>query len=125
MPVQMNPAEFILELLNVDFATQQDRARARLDQMQRAWQLSDQAKHVGMEIVALNQQPRGDALGNGKISRANFFVVVLALLHRSFIKSHRDVVVYGVRVAMYTGMPTPITLVPYCFQYRRSLLTMN
>ncbi len=103
MPVQMNPAEFVLELMNVDFATQQDRARERLQQMQIGWQTSPRAEHVVQDIAAMNQTPKGDVLGNIKQSRANFFVVVLALLHRSFIKSYRDVVVYGVRVAMYTG----------------------
>ena len=103
MPLQMNPAEFVLELVNVDFAIHQDRARERLKQMQMAWQVSPQAKHVIQEIAALNRTTRDYALGNGKQSRENFFAVVLALFHRSFIKSYRDVVAYGVRVAMYTG----------------------
>ena len=30
--------------------------------------------------------------------------ILLALLHRSFIKSNRDVVAYGVRIAMYLGL---------------------
>lgn len=103
MPLQMNPAEFILELMNVDFATHQDRARERLEYMHRGWKGSSPARQVYREIVAVNQEPKGEALGNGKQSKTNFFLVVLALLHRSFIKSYRDVVVYGVRVAMYTG----------------------
>jgi hypothetical protein len=103
MPLQMNPAEFVLELMNVDFATNQDRARERLQQMQGGWQISSQAKYVAREITELNLNTTQGVLGNGKQSRANFFVVVLALLHRSFIKSYRDIVVYGVRIAMYTG----------------------
>jgi hypothetical protein len=103
MPHQMNPAEFVLELMNVDFATHQDRAQERLELMQRGWQTSTQAKYVATEIATVNQTMGEISLENGKSSRENFFAVVLALLHRSFIKSYRDVVVYGVRVAMYTG----------------------
>lgn len=33
-----------------------------------------------------------------------FFSTTLTLLHRSFIKSYRDVLVYGVRAAMYLGL---------------------
>lgn len=99
----MNPAEFVLELMNIDFATHQDRAQARLAQMQKGWQTSPQANYVTTEIATINQTTKEGVLANGKQSRANFFVVVLALLHRSFIKSYRDIVVYGVRIAMYTG----------------------
>jgi hypothetical protein len=105
MPLQMNPAEFVLELMNVDFATNQDRALEKLHKMQQGWQASAQAKYLTTEIAMVKKPRKDDALGNGKQSRANFFVVVLALLHRSFIKSYRDIVVYGVRIAMYTGTP--------------------
>lgn len=30
--------------------------------------------------------------------------ITLALLHRLFIKSYRDVVAYGIRIVMYLGM---------------------
>lgn len=99
----MNPAEFVLELINIDFATNQDLARERLEQLQRCWRSSAQADSVSREIAAGNQATKKSILPDEKQSRANFFVVVLALLHRSFIKSYRDVVAYGVRIAMYTG----------------------
>ena len=36
--------------------------------------------------------------------------IIIALLHRSFIKSYRDVVAYGIRIVMYLGMcPLNIT----------------
>ena len=28
----------------------------------------------------------------------------MTLVHRSFVKSYRDVVAYGIRIAMYTGL---------------------
>lgn len=36
--------------------------------------------------------------------KPNFLSIVLTLLHRSFIKSHRDVIAYGVRMGMYLGL---------------------
>ena len=103
MPLQMNPAEFVLELMNVDFAAHQDRAQERLEQMQIGWLTSTQAEYVTNQIITANQTTQEVGLVVGKISQENFSAVILALLHRSFIKSYRDVVVYGVRVAMYTG----------------------
>jgi ABC-type multidrug transport system ATPase subunit len=108
MPLQMNPAEFVLELMNVDFAAHQDRAQERLEQMQIGWLTSTQANYVTDQIITANQTTEEVGLVVGKSSRENFFAVVLALLHRSFIKSYRDVVVYGVRVAMYTGTTSHI-----------------
>lgn len=38
------------------------------------------------------------------MTRPNGLSITLALLHRSFIKSYRDVVAYGIRIVMYLGM---------------------
>jgi hypothetical protein len=103
MPPQMNPAEFVLELMNVDFALHQERAHQRLEHMQRAWAESPQAKRITAEIEAVVGK-KEDAVTSEKQSRANFLAVTLALTHRSFIKSYRDVVAYGIRIAMYTGL---------------------
>ncbi len=101
MPVQMNPAEFVLEATNVDFASDQERARQRLEQMQRAWSTSPEAKYVNNEITEIARETKEDAVGSLKQSQANFFAVTVALVHRSFIKSYRDVVAYGIRIGMF------------------------
>ena len=38
------------------------------------------------------------------LSRPGSLRITVALLHRSFIKSYRDVVAYGIRIVMYLGM---------------------
>jgi len=43
-------------------------------------------------------------LNSENFSRSNKFLIPITLLHRSFIKSYRDVVAYGIRIAMYTGL---------------------
>lgn len=37
-------------------------------------------------------------------SRGGFFNILMTLVHRAFIKSYRDVVAYGIRIAMYMGL---------------------
>ena len=104
MPLHMNPAEFVLELLNVDFAPQQEIAYQQLELLQVAWEASPQKQIVDAEITAIAAAPQQDSRLGQKRSRANFFAVTLALVHRSFIKSYRDIVAYGIRLAMYTGL---------------------
>lgn len=103
MPPQMNPAEFVLELMNIDFAIHQERAQERLEHMQKAWVDSPHAKstYEGIENAV---KSNADVIHTPKESRASFFAVVNALVHRSFIKSYRDVVAYGIRIAMYFGL---------------------
>lgn len=105
IPLHVNPAEFILDRLNVDFALDKADADLRLQIMQQAWASSAPAKEL-FDTVAYGVRQKQDdtveltALGGkpGSLS------LVLTLLHRSFIKSHRDVVAYGVRGAMYSGL---------------------
>lgn len=37
------------------------------------------------------------------MARPGPVTIIAALLHRSFIKSYRDVVAYGIRIVMYLG----------------------
>lgn len=41
---------------------------------------------------------------NATSSRTGGISIVMALIHRSFIKSNRDVVAYGIRIVMYLGL---------------------
>jgi ABC-type multidrug transport system ATPase subunit len=103
MPPQMNPAEFVLDILNTDFAGDQESAGRQLEQLQYGWAVSAQSRYVTRQITAVYREPRGDRLGSERLTGANFFAVVAALVHRSWIKSYRDMFAYGVRIAMYTG----------------------
>lgn len=104
VPVQANPAEFVLELMNIDFAQDQRAAIKQLDDMQSIWESSAMSKSITTEIVVLGHKSSKETGSGSKIIRAGFIAVIMALVHRSFIKSYRDVVVYGIRVAMYMGL---------------------
>ncbi|KAK3379345.1 P-loop containing nucleoside triphosphate hydrolase protein [Lasiosphaeria ovina] len=109
LPLQVNPAEFLLELVNVDFAATRHR---RLEQMQHAWVASRRA--VELAAAVADVEAKGAALSSSfwdttlelaaAEKRPSAPSLVLTLLHRSFVKSYRDVVVYGIRLAMYTGL---------------------
>lgn len=107
-PLHTNPAEFLLELVNVDFAPNRDSASGRLDDMQSAWATSDRAKQLTAAVAAstAEQQERPSSRESRENSRKRPSPpsLVLTLLHRSFVKSYRDVVAYGIRLAMYTGL---------------------
>ncbi|KAK7755365.1 hypothetical protein SLS62_002592 [Diatrype stigma] len=50
-----------------------------------------------------HQQHEHERLGSKK-RKPGSLSLIATLLHRSFIKSYRDVVAYGIRIAMYTGL---------------------
>lgn len=104
MPLYTNPAEYLLDLTNADFPLGDEGAQGRLEKIHADWKASAEALSLaeglkssansGEEKVALSQQK----------ARATPDRITLALLHRSFIKSYRDVVAYGIRFAMYIGL---------------------
>lgn len=104
IPLHVNPAEFLLELINVDFAQDKTAAGERLTDMQTGWQASQQAKDVRRAIVDVEQS--GDTLNLEEAvgKKPGMPSITLTLLHRSFVKSYRDVVAYGIRIVMYTGL---------------------
>lgn len=119
LPLHVNPAEFLLELVSVDFAASGEEdggggeetasaARERLEASRRAWLASPLAEQLtGIVKYCETQQQGGDVDlvdAAGEQHRPGFASLVLTLLHRSFIKSYRDVIAYGVRMAMYFGL---------------------
>ena len=99
----MNPAEFLLDLVNVDFAPDQDTAQQELQAIHASWKVSPQAGSLTSEIDGLAQKHEAVATSLEALPWRGKMLLPLTLLYRSFIKSYRDVVAYGVRVAMYTG----------------------
>lgn len=104
VPVHTNPAEFVLELMNVDFAENQEVAIKQLDNMQTLWISSAMSKSITTEIGDVAHRSFNETVRESKVARAGFVVIVVALIHRAYIKSYRDVVAYGIRVAMYLGL---------------------
>lgn len=104
MPTYINPAEFLLDLTSSDFAQGDEEASLRIEKLHSRWRGSSEAKSITAAISALSVEKDGFGQKIEPGSRSPFFGIVLALLHRSFIKSYRDVVAYGIRFAMYIGL---------------------
>ncbi|KAI9763697.1 MAG: hypothetical protein M1840_009170 [Geoglossum simile] len=105
LPTMTNPAEHLLEQTNVDFARDREPALQRLQEMQRSWAQSPEAEALLAEINGCksNMAEGCGGLDSENFFRSNEFITPVTLLHRSFIKSYRDVVAYGIRIVMYTG----------------------
>lgn len=104
MPLQTNPAEFVLDLTNVDFESEADIARNKISQLQEAWTASPAALAETSRIEAkIKSTTETLTITNEPIHR-RYMTATWILLHRAFIKSYRDVVVYGIRFAMYFGL---------------------
>ena len=106
MPLHFNPAEFLLDLVNVDFAEDRDAAGRKLEQIHSAWAKSSETSATWAESPSSLYHPKHDKLQVDVQSGPTKILIPLTLLHRNFIKSYRDVVAYGVRLAMYTGQWT-------------------
>lgn len=111
VPPLTNAAEFLLDTVASDFAPDRAAAVEALAELQAAWAGSAEAEALRADIqteVDGTKKQKGAVLalvdGAGTGRAPGFGRVVLALLHRSFLKSYRDVVAYGVRVAMYLGL---------------------
>lgn len=106
IPLHVNPAEFLLDLVNIDFASSKDDAQGGLEDLHRAWLASPLAGQLSNIVAYCETQQRGRVDLEMVVAekKPGFLSLVLTLLHRSFIKSYRDVIAYGVRVAMYLGL---------------------
>ncbi|KAF4341404.1 ABC transporter G family member 11 [Fusarium beomiforme] len=103
LPHYVNPAEHLLELVNIDFSQNPSQASRDLETLQSAWQNSRQAGEVDTSIKTA-ESSGGDWSMDTIEKRPGMLSLTLTLLHRSFIKSYRDVVAYGIRLAMYLGL---------------------
>lgn len=109
MPLEINPAEYLLDLINTDIAREGDDSKARMEHIHLAWAHSEDSRAIKAEIEQAQSQvseseKTGSDISKIKIEKQNALVIPLVLLHRSWIKSHRDVVAYGIRVVMYLGL---------------------
>lgn len=103
MPLHTNPAEFILDLVNADFAGQRHDAAERVQKIQSSWTTTVKSGMLEWDthtpVDSSNYPPCSDQASE----RLSLLRIVLVLLQRAFVKSYRDIVVYGVRYAMYFG----------------------
>lgn len=102
LPLYVNPAEFLLDLTSADFSQDEAEAQERLAKLHSGWRSSPEQEKIVQRIDHPSQEKNVDLEKN--TSHSPFINVTVALLHRSFIKSYRDVVAYGIRFAMYIGL---------------------
>lgn len=89
-------------MMNIDFASHQEDAEARLDESRKGWISSDRAQKLFTELDSSVKNVM--VLPVTKTSKRDFPIILMTLIHRAFVKSYRDVVAYGIRIAMYTGL---------------------
>ncbi|KAH7074680.1 ATP-binding cassette transporter-like protein [Paraphoma chrysanthemicola] len=104
MPLYMNPAEFVIDLINTDFSKDQAASSSRLAHVHDSWTSSAAAANLTHSIAATKSTPPSTGPDRHIQSTANPLLIPLTLIHRSFIKSHRDIIAYGIRIAMYMGL---------------------
>lgn len=109
MPLEINPAEYLLDLVNTDFVREGDDSKARMEHIHEAWVHSNDSRAIKAKIeTSMSGAHEPDKaqpnIAKYEIEKKGALVVPLVLLHRSWIKSYRDVVAYGIRIFMYLGL---------------------
>ncbi|KAE8354914.1 P-loop containing nucleoside triphosphate hydrolase protein [Aspergillus coremiiformis] len=99
IPSQTNPAEYLLDLINSDFTAHEDEAGA----IQAAWTQSTEHVELVSNLQLMNKDIDDIDIGD-ELDRPWIAQITWSLLHRLFIKSYRDVLAYGIRLAMYMGL---------------------
>ncbi|KAF9884887.1 hypothetical protein FE257_000954 [Aspergillus nanangensis] len=100
IPSNTNPAEFILDSINTDFAADPGRAEV----IQSEWKPSVGSQELHQTLSHTIEARRPGGVDIDELGRPGVVSITLSLLHRLFIKSYRDVVAYGIRIVMYMGL---------------------
>lgn len=104
MPVRMNPAEFILDLINTDFSLHSN-SNERLNELISKWKKSSLGQQLNQKIDSSNSVA---GAASTKIiiykNSSSELKQTFVLLKRLLVKSRRDILTYYVRFAMYFGL---------------------
>lgn len=106
IPVHTNPAEFLLDLVNTDFgANERFQTKTDLADLQDHW-MSSEAHHLLHRVLTQleDDAPPARPAYSAQSGQPMRLDLPLILLHRNWIKSYRDMLTYGARIAMYTGL---------------------
>jgi ABC-type multidrug transport system ATPase subunit/ABC-type multidrug transport system permease subunit len=105
IPAATNPAEYLLDLINVDL-DRDGQVRSRTDHAIDAWARSHECAQLHESIASDAMSPSSplEELTYTTSGKAKPWTILFALLHRSWIKAYRDIVAYQIRVAMYLGL---------------------
>lgn len=99
IPSHINPAEFVLDLINTDFGNDDD----DVDELN----ISFISSKMHIELLnSIDEAEKNTIQLEQKLAdrKPNFVQQTWILLQRYFIKSRRDVLAYYIRVAMYLGL---------------------
>jgi ABC-type multidrug transport system ATPase subunit/ABC-type multidrug transport system permease subunit len=103
MPLHMNPAEYMLDLVNVDFAANRAESGQQLARITDLW--GEKARRPQeSSTAAASLDPMASPVSLPPLTKRSQLLIPVTLLHRNWIKSRRDVIMYGIRVAMYLGL---------------------
>lgn len=103
IPPETNPAEFFLDLINTDLDKNGEIEKRTKDICQ-AWTASENSKQLQQVLQECKKSLDSTALSHFKVDRPRPWTVPIVLLQRLWIKSYRDIMAYGIRIAMYLGL---------------------
>ncbi|KAI5792566.1 P-loop containing nucleoside triphosphate hydrolase protein [Peziza echinospora] len=101
MPLHINPAEFLLDLVNVEFHKDRESATRHLHTISEGWADLNKRPFENRTFPVADSAAPGLVMPH--LEARSQALIPFILLHRNFIKARRDVVVYGIRIAMYVG----------------------
>ncbi|KAM0330881.1 hypothetical protein ACHAQA_003837 [Verticillium albo-atrum] len=102
IPSMTNPAEFFLDLINIDL-DKNGEVLQRTQHISDTWTECLEKRALAEEIAKSSTTSKLD-VSSIKLSKPRPYMIPLTLLQRAWIKSYRDVVAYGIRIAMYLGL---------------------
>ncbi|KAJ6084052.1 ATP-binding cassette sub-family G member 5 [Penicillium sp. IBT 16267x] len=102
IPPETNLAEFFLDLINTDL-DKNGEIRARTQRVTEEWNVSTERKQLD-EVIRKVAESSSHDLSHYKAAKPSVWTRPFVLLNRSWIKSYRDIMAYGIRIAMYLGL---------------------
>jgi ABC-type multidrug transport system ATPase subunit len=118
IPRQINPAEFLLDLVNNDFVQASNTNKLDVADIYQQWDASPEYK--GLQNMVESTEKSSTPLPPNEGDGHGYMATSLILLHRNFIKSYRDFIAYGTRVVMYFGLAIMMGTVWLRLSYHQS-----
>lgn len=101
-----NPADFFLNIINIDFADDKEKALATIDKVVEGYQSSKIKAQIDSSIESISGNPEltsASELQDAKLNEASngFLFQTFILCRRAFLNGIKDPIVYWVRIIMY------------------------
>ncbi|CEJ81601.1 Putative ATP-binding cassette sub-family G member 5 [[Torrubiella] hemipterigena] len=102
IPPETNSAEFFLDLINTDL-DKDGSIFKRTEDICSAWATSSNQVELSQQFEGIDVEDKDRHLEQ-KDGRPSSWTILSVLLRRSWVKSYRDIMAYGIRIAMYLGL---------------------